>query len=215
MNTKHGLILIAGATATFIVIASWPSSKGELQSTSAGAFPTTPAMTRASDSQPALTGSKASMEGSIETRDFGTRPDSQQAPLIRKIAAVTGESRAVFSPDRASEPAKKEGTKRFSTAAGAVTIELSPGVRLPLALMKTEEALYPGQIDAREKIKKDFEREIADALRSPNADKVDIDEVWNDARRRADSRFRLLFGDDAYNRASIVAAKDSLSSTGQ
>jgi hypothetical protein len=77
--------------------------------------------------------------------------------------------------------------------------------------VKTEDALYPGQIDARQQIAKDFEREIADALSQPGSDKADLDEIWNKARQRADNRFRLLFGDDAYNRASVAAAKEAVS----
>jgi hypothetical protein len=94
---------------------------------------------------------------------------------------------------------------------GPITLELKSGVRLPLAAVKTDDALYPSQIDARQQIAKDFEREIADALSQPGSDKADLDEIWNKARQRADNRFRLLFGDDAYNRASVAAAKEAVS----
>ena len=39
-------------------------------------------------------------------------------------------------------------------------------------------------------------------------------EVWNQARQRADDRYRLLLGDDAYNRKTMQDAIEVLKASG-
>lgn len=95
---------------------------------------------------------------------------------------------------------------------GSVTLEIDPGVRVPAALLKSDTPLPPIVARAKEQIAEDFVREITEATNKGVGGK-DLDTVVDAARNRADSRFRSIFGYDAYNAFTMQAAREALESS--
>ena len=89
-------------------------------------------------------------------------------------------------------------------------VELDRGIQLPAALMETGEPLTAAQIAAKKQLGETFAREINDAVNASSADPAALENAWAEAHARANWRYRLLYGDAAFNRASIGAGRDAL-----
>jgi len=103
---------------------------------------------------------------------------------------------------------------RAETSSPEVTIELAPGVREPAATLPHEGIGSPQQADALDRIVTKFDQEIAAAAAQPETavDPEPLGRAWADAKWRADERYRLLFGDAAFNQATAQAAREALAS---
>lgn len=100
-------------------------------------------------------------------------------------------------------------------ARGPMILEVSPGVRLPAILMEADEVLSPQAAAIKERIAEEFAQEIRDAVdpeksEDPSKPEVAPDE-FDPAVRRADERYRMFFGDAAYNQRTMQAAKQAVS----
>lgn len=96
------------------------------------------------------------------------------------------------------------------------------GARLPAALMdRSGKKLSPQQEVVLQQMEEEFvaaigEVELPQETGEAAADtatagaKAHLREVWEKARARADNRFRLFFGEDAFNAMSLQSAQDAV-----
>jgi len=153
-------------------------------------------------------------------------------PLSAKPAPIPRRSttRTEVNQNQAASPSISEGKPSApKTAAGAIPsqapigLRLAPDVRLPVAAMPLDFKVSPVAQKALEQIVEDYYRELAlPPTRQGNADSADsttheIEEsetgeltrvitngpVVDQARKRADYRFKALFGNKAYNRMTM------------
>jgi hypothetical protein len=89
-------------------------------------------------------------------------------------------------------------------ATDGVLYEIDPGIKAPVALAGIEEPLTPQQAAAVEQIAREFDEAVVAA--------GDSAEAWEEARRAADERYRLLFGDEAFNQKTMREAREALRS---
>jgi hypothetical protein len=110
-------------------------------------------------------------------------------------------------------------------SAGAETvIELPPGLSVPAALAGKNPLLNlaPNQQKLADKISDDFMNQVeAGNSGTQGGGKASTDGVesseqnWRRAQQSADDRYRLLFGDAAYNQQSLNAAKAKATGSAQ
>jgi len=93
--------------------------------------------------------------------------------------------------------------------AGALVVEVGPGIALPAAFLPGDEALSPELAKLKAGIAQEFEREIADALSEQTDAPQHIEDIYSAAKSRADERFRQLFGDEAFNHYAARAAREA------
>lgn len=93
-----------------------------------------------------------------------------------------------------------------------IIFELAPGMLAPAAVATTHEALplNPAQETLKEKIADEFAREIEGALADPITTSKALGETWSHAQKRADERFRLMFGNAAFVKQSAAAAREAM-----
>lgn len=77
-------------------------------------------------------------------------------------------------------------------------------MRAPVVFLPEDRPLTPPMEKFLENVRDEFDAAIAAA--------DDPATVWEAARQRADDRYRLLFGDDAYNRKTMRDAMEALKS---
>ena len=82
---------------------------------------------------------------------------------------------------------------------------------MPAALVEPGVSMTAPQAVANQQIGEAFAREINDAVAAPSGDAQAVSQAWSDARAASNWRYKLLFGNAAFNRASISAGLDALS----
>lgn len=87
---------------------------------------------------------------------------------------------------------------------GGGIIPVPAGARVPIAALDPIENRPPPQRAALERILDDFQNEVAGATGAESGP------AWEQARRRADERYRILYGNDAYNQLTMQAALEAL-----
>jgi hypothetical protein len=93
---------------------------------------------------------------------------------------------------------------------GGVTLEVPTGARVPIAAMEGGGELTPQQQVAVDEILQDFKKEIVELQTAGEGGAASANDAWEAARKRADERYRILFGDAAYNAMQIQAAREAL-----
>ena len=91
-----------------------------------------------------------------------------------------------------------------------VMLELDRGVQRPIALLESGKKLTGEQAKAKDQIAEEFETKISEAARAPSGNAAPVDQVWLEEQARANERYRLFFGDDAYNVEIVRAAQEAL-----
>jgi hypothetical protein len=94
------------------------------------------------------------------------------------------------------------GSSTAPLATDGFVYEIDPGVKAPVALAGTGEPLPPPQAAAIEQIGRDFDRAVEAG--------GGTEEAWESARKAADERYRLLFGDEAFNQKTLREAREAL-----
>lgn len=154
----------------------------------------------------------------VEQRVFAARNGGsrQQTASSRPSAQSVGTVVRGGLPDANPTP-----TNAPPTLPPELMLDLGPGVAKPAALLESDMVLTPQQAAAKNKIAEDFIQEISavapksgdGVAPAPNGEAAQnspsLDEVYFDAAARANSRYRLLFGDEAMDRAEIRAKIES------
>ena len=91
---------------------------------------------------------------------------------------------------------------------GPPILEITPGIPLPAVLLAQDDPLSPQAEAIKDRIAEEFEDAITQTS-NPEKPKVHPD-AFRAARDRADDRYRMFFGDTAYNRMTMSAAKQAL-----
>lgn len=153
------------------------------------------------------------------SKPSGTRSDPSDADSIPAPAtAQVLPGNAITSLTLPPSPAAGAQSAAPSTAADApatsredpytpptnIAYEIEAGMRAPVALLPHSQPMSPQVAGALESIRQDFDREIS-AAPDPAA-------VWEAARKRADDQYRMMFGDEAFNRLSLEDAIQALDS---
>jgi hypothetical protein len=138
----------------------------------------------------------------------------------RAPARAAGDRITVFeSHSQRPWPAANLNSPPAATGSGqqsGLVFELAPGVPLPVVFLESDPSAprqppeSPEQAAALDQIAEDFSREISRTVASPATDDGALDAAWSEAQARADRRYQLLFGDAAYNAASMRAAREAL-----
>jgi hypothetical protein len=89
---------------------------------------------------------------------------------------------------------------------GGIEYEIPAGMRAPAAFLPADRPLTPPMERFLDDVRREFDAKIAAA--------EDPATVWEEAREHADARYRLLFGDEAYNRKTMQDAIEALRSKG-
>lgn len=87
-----------------------------------------------------------------------------------------------------------------------LNIPVPLGAKVPAAVVDVTPDYTPQQTQALDAIIADFEKEIAEGA----SQGLTETQAWEAARMRADNRYRVLFGDAAYNMMSMKAAIEAL-----
>ncbi len=91
-----------------------------------------------------------------------------------------------------------------------VVLEIDRGVQRPVALLENKQSLSPEQANAKDRIAEEFAEKVSEAARNRAGDAPPVDQVWLEEQARANERYRLIFGDDAYNLDTVRAAQEAL-----
>jgi len=106
-----------------------------------------------------------------------------------------------------STPIGREGIAVVTPTSGSVAQYVIPsGERAPVVFLPEDRTLTPPMQAFLDNVREEFDATIAAA--------DDPAEVWNQARQLADDRYRLLLGDDAYNRKTMQDAIEALKASG-
>jgi hypothetical protein len=137
----------------------------------------------------------------------GGSPPAPSALPLATTSHGSGRQTASVSPSREAgasvgAPLAGGGTSVAPLATDGFVYEIDPGVKAPVALAGTGEPLPPPQAAAIEQIGQEFDRAVAAG--------GDTEEAWEAARKAADERYRLLFGDEAFNQKTIREAREAL-----
>ncbi len=147
-------------------------------------------------------------------------PAKPLSSTVGGLPAVVHVDAAVAQPspalaDASPKPATQSrafvraaGTPRFSEQAG---FELDPGVQAPVAMSPTNPALgfSPQQEALKNQIMNQFLQEL-DAVAASSAGQDAIANAWASGQKRADERFRVLFGEAAYQKQGVKIARESV-----
>ena len=98
-----------------------------------------------------------------------------------------------------------------ATSAGPVILAVDRGLHDPAAWIESDTPQTDAQMVVKAGIADSFASEIATAARSGGAATVGIDAEWRRAKAKADADYRKMFGDAAFNRASVNGARAAAS----
>jgi hypothetical protein len=126
----------------------------------------------------------------VESPSYGNAPQSSGASPSKVVGAPVADTPA------------GGGSSAVPLATDGIIYEIDSGVKAPVALAGTGEPLPPPQAAAIEQIGQEFDRAVAAG--------GDTEEAWEAARKAADERYRLLFGDEAFNQKTIREAREAL-----
>ena len=88
-------------------------------------------------------------------------------------------------------------------------IELEPGVPAPAALMPPEESLPLTVAVAHQHLADSFVQDVNAAINQPGTSDAAASDIYDKSLSSANEQYRALFGDAAYNSASIKAGIDA------
>lgn len=140
------------------------------------------------------------------------RPDYREAKALPEAIVDKPGSTTETSLDQQigyndSAPRGREGIAVVAPTTGSVAqYVIPPGERAPVVFLPEDRPLTPPMQAFLDNVREEFDATIAAA--------DDPAEVWNQARQRADDRYRLLLGDDAYNRKTMQDAIEALKASG-
>jgi len=121
-----------------------------------------------------------------------------------KLSAPSTSSPATLLPEAPQPDAS--ATASYIAGAAEVEYEIPAGMRAPAVLLPEDRPRTPPIQRFLDDVRREFDATIA-AADDPAA-------VWEEARQHADNRYRLLFGDNAYNQKTMQDAIDALRSKG-
>lgn len=167
----------------------------------------------------------------VAVRNFESKPTVPPLRAAASPPAAQGIARAIpasadFSDDREADTAQSPRVSQTprsqanippavqSTVAAAplpavVELEVPAGGKLPLALVESGETLSDGQLAAVDATATDFVRSVVSGSASTGGAAKNPNELWSRARRQADERYRLLFGNQAADQAAARAAAEA------
>jgi len=154
--------------------------------------PLVPQMTTGNTAQP----SSANTVSTIVVGASGTAPNP--TPQLAPSPDVDLKRPSESQPGFASDSADTDEPEAF--------VNVPAGSRVPAAELEDLQQRTPQQQNALTKIMTDFHTEIQQSMTPAGPDPV----VWENARLRADERYRILFGDAAFNALTIKAALEAL-----
>ncbi len=188
--------------------------------------PTAPATHGASPVSPTENSPLGQIDPEVETGEAGVKPRHfQTAPMQEANQRSTG-NRTYSNSKSVKDPAPLDPEKPDQSQA-PMGIRLAPDVRLPVAAMPLDFKISPVAKTVLDQIVADYYREIAspppskDQNRNDNptdstsTDLIEESETGeltrvitngpavDEARKRADARFKALFGFQAYNRMTM------------
>jgi len=134
-------------------------------------------------------------------RDKAQSYEPGETPIPVEPSRVSESTSAPAQPEPVKEPAFEVSSE--SAPLTAADLVVPPGARVPAILMDAGSpqdgvpinSIISGIID-------EFVETINEAQRTNQ----NMQEAWEEARQTADERYRLFFGDDAYNGATLEAA---------
>lgn len=110
------------------------------------------------------------------------------------------------SPDGTSPRNPMPLAQSGQSSSRELNLPVPLGAKVPAAVVDVTPDYTPQQTQALESIIGDFEKEIAEGA----SQGLTETQAWEAARMRADNRYRVLFGDAAYNMMSMQAAIEAL-----
>ncbi len=138
------------------------------------------------------------LEVSEQVSAFAEETDSLPEPTHPRLRRIT-----VFT-----QPQPPAARRASATSTPDLVLELSAGVRAPVAFAASDDALSPAQASALQEISDQFVARINDAA-ATLADE-DLAQVWTAEQEQADSIYRIVFGDSAYLQKSMETAINAL-----
>lgn len=150
---------------------------------------------RGTTSRPVLTASTANVQTPEISAVKSERPRPAMSARNRQLQSTGDSSLLVGGP---------EGVITSAIAEPVLTLVLPPGVREPAVLLDSPEELSTQQAIALDDISDEFIAQVEQAVASGSEETVT--EAWETAQQEADSQFRILFGDIAYNQMQMDAA---------
>jgi hypothetical protein len=176
-----------------------------------------------SDDSPARLSTPAALAGQVAPT---TTKQAQNAPASASPVTPDASNTATAAPMSTSThpapsavalSANPADPVQRNSANDSVEVELSPGVQVPAVFLDDGEDMTPSQQEAAQNIADNFSREIGKAVAGAthagaNPAGPSLDNAWFSAKNRADEQYRALFGNDAYNRKSVEAGIEAVSS---
>ncbi len=101
-------------------------------------------------------------------------------------------------------PAAQDGAAPTSAP---IILQVDRSLPDPVAWVENADASTDAQAAVKAKLADDFAAEISAAVKNPSADAGGIEAAWRNAKADSDGRFQKLFGDAAFNRASVGAGR--------
>ncbi|HEX8296364.1 MAG TPA: hypothetical protein VF593_08700 [Chthoniobacteraceae bacterium] len=106
-------------------------------------------------------------------------------------------------------PLRTRGSGSNTTTPPAeLVLELEPGTREPVAFADAGEDRTIEQSESLAGISSDFDERVKQA--APDLSDDALSEVWESEQMEADSQYRILFGDSAFNQRSMETALHAL-----
>jgi hypothetical protein len=147
----------------------------------------------------------------LDADDFRTSPPKTIRTVTRALEPTHGRIRQPGAAEQSRWP-RTTTIAPPSASLGERVFDLGPGMQAPAAVMPTDPALplTPRQETLKAGMARDF-LAVIDRVQSDPAHPPELlGDTWIAAQRRADERFRLMFGDAAYLRQSAAAARAAL-----
>jgi hypothetical protein len=157
----------------------------------------------------------AATQGSLVSSDHSASPATQSLarsatasapPVETPSHGAAAQSSGVSVSQVAGAPVGTSpsggGSSAVPIATDGIIYEIDPGVKAPVALAGIGEPLTPQKAAAVEQIVREFDQAVEAG--------GGTEEAWEAARRAADERYRLLFGDEAFNQKTLREAREAL-----
>lgn len=229
---KRLLLLAAALAAPAIAVIAWmlvPEPRASADAETGDACQTT-----ADDSQTRVSQTPARLPGKTRTVDVDfPEPISEntataiiERPQIATRFTPAGNPTTVLPRRDAVNGLGLQPTERFrilrtdamngaasaseapdATPAGSMLLALDHSLHDPAAWVENDAVRTETQAAVKAKIADDFAAYVAAAAKSPEAATVEIDSAWRNAKTAADANYRKMFGDAAFNRASVSAGR--------
>ena len=91
--------------------------------------------------------------------------------------------------------------------AASLILAVDHSLHDPAAWVASEAASTGAQAAVKAKIADDFAAQVSAVAKSPEAATEGMESAWRNAKAQADANYRKMFGDAAFNRASVGAAR--------